>query len=422
MLLDSSFIASFSYLDDELGRAQRRRSSFFSLATTILLSFEMLASLLLPFVSLSSLVFAQGNPTWDDSNSLVRTPFTPITINASDGSIAATFIPYGATVANLFVKDRNGIVRDVVLGYDELNKFATDPTHPNFGPIVGRYANRIKNNTFTDPTTGQVFHTPPNENNGTDTLHGGPYGFSWRVWTVTDASPSSVTLQLFDPDGLEGFPGQVHSQVKYSLYPGGIWDIDLYAQASSRTPILLSSHVYWNLDGYSIPNATVKEYVLSLPYATKVVETDTILIPTGPWINVTDTAYNFLQPRTIGNDWNGTLGYPGLGGYGYDTCWINEKWTPPTATKLEVYSPGSGIKLAVTSNQRAIQIYTCGGQHGTIPVKSTQGTGFVEQNSCMVIEMEDVIGAINYPEWGLDQWYSPSRPYDFHASYQFSTI
>lgn len=134
------------------------------------------------------------------------------------------------------------------------------------------------------------------------------------------------------------------------------------------------------------------------------------------------------------------MGYPGLGGYGYDTCWINEEWTPPTATKvrtrvelpdcssstdslssqilqLEVYSPGSGIKLAVTSNQRAIQIYvrltpsyfcplvyvadlglpfgltqTCGGQHGTIPVKSTQGTGFVEQNSCMVIEMEDVIG------------------------------
>ena len=81
--------------------------------------------------------------------------------------------------------------------------------------------------------------------------------------------------------------------------------------------------------------------------------------------------------------------------------------------QLEAYSPKSGIKMSVTTNQEAIQsefrswsiegafpvlsriypllVYTCGGQNGSIPVKRSQGSGFYEKNSCMVVEMEGVI-------------------------------
>jgi len=87
--------------------------------------------------------------------------------------------------------------------------------------------------------------------------------------------------------------------------------------------------------------------------------------------------------------------------------------TSPVTSQLEAYSPNSGIKMSVTSNQEAIQgelcpstddktcdmysikpastVYTCGGQNGSIPVKTSQGDGFYEKNSCMVIEMEGVI-------------------------------
>jgi aldose 1-epimerase len=145
---------------------------------------------------------------------------------------------------------------------------------------------------------------------------------------------SSVSLSFYDPEGVMGFPGSVTSQVKYSLLPGGVWDIAISAQASARTPILLSSHVYWNLDGYSVKNSSVKDWYLNLPYATKVVETDTILIPTGGWKDTAGTAYDFTKARTIGERWNETLGYPGIGGYGYDTCWINEDGADPNAVKV----------------------------------------------------------------------------------------
>ncbi|KAH8082172.1 galactose mutarotase-like protein [Filobasidium floriforme] len=360
------------------------------------------------------------NPTWTNS---LHGPFTPISLNATDGSISAAFVPHGAAITELWVKDRNGTKRDITLGYDNRTLYADDPSHPNFGPIVGRYANRIKNNTYTDPETNTTYYSEANENNGLDTLHGGPYGWSWRVWTVSNVTNSSVSFTFYDPELVGGFPGSVLAELTYSLLPGGVWDIVLNANASSRTPLLLSSHVYWNLDGYAGGNATdaVKEWELVMPYADQVVATDTILIPTGEFINVTDTAYNFLERRPIGSMWNETLGYPGLGGYGYDTCWRNNASISDNTTVLEASSPNSGIKMSVATNQEAIQVYTCGGQNGTIPVKKSQGSGFYEKNSCMVVEMEGVIDAINNPEWDIDQWYSPERPYEWRATYTFSS-
>lgn len=117
------------------------------------------------------------NPSWDNST---RSPFTPIKLIASDASISAVFLPYGATLQSLFVPDRNGTLRDIVLGYDDLTAYSTDASHPNFGPVVGRYANRIKNNTYTDSQTGEVFNSVANENGGLDTLHGGSYGLSFH--------------------------------------------------------------------------------------------------------------------------------------------------------------------------------------------------------------------------------------------------
>ena len=78
---------------------------------------------------------AAQNPTWTNS---LRGPFTPISLNASDGSISAAFIPHGAALTELWVKDRDGVNRDITLGYDNRALYADDPGHPNFGPIVSQ--------------------------------------------------------------------------------------------------------------------------------------------------------------------------------------------------------------------------------------------------------------------------------------------
>jgi hypothetical protein len=70
--------------------------------------------------------------------------------------IRATFIPYGASISNLFIKDRTGVERDIVLGFDNATYYSEDKSHPHLGGVPGRYANRIKNRCVSPPLTPSV--------------------------------------------------------------------------------------------------------------------------------------------------------------------------------------------------------------------------------------------------------------------------
>lgn len=162
-------------------------------------------------------------------------------------NIRATFIPYGASISNLFINDTRGIERDVVAGFDNATYYGVDKQHNHFGGVPGRYANRIKNSSFV--IDGETYNVTPNEHptpdypDGVNQLHGGPDGWDWRNWTVVTHTTNSITFSLTDPDGKEGFPGEVVSYVTYTL--GDMtWDFKMVAIATTKkTPIMLSSHV-----------------------------------------------------------------------------------------------------------------------------------------------------------------------------------
>lgn len=113
-------------------------------------------------------------------------------------------------------------------------------------------------------------------------LHGGPHGWDWRNFTVTSLTNTSITFSLLDPDGSQGFPGAVISHITYTLSPH-TWHIRMTALAlTKKTPIMLSSHVYWNLDGYgNAKDETALNHVLYMPKARRRVGVDGNLIPTG---------------------------------------------------------------------------------------------------------------------------------------------
>lgn len=359
-------------------------------------------------------------------------PYNAIELRAPDDSIRATVLPYGAIVSELWVKDRYGGWRDIVLGYDNKTNYGTDPVHPNFSPIVGRYANRIKNGTFE--LDGQTYHVPKNENN-LDSLHGGDIGYDRSNFTIKSLTANEIVLQHVDPDGFQGFPGQVTTNTRYTLGRNATWNIELNATATKRTPILLSSHVYWNLAAFNETQSTL-DYVLHMPYADQYVETDTILIPTGPLPSVDNTPYDFQTPTPFSKNFNNTLGVCGYNCTGWDSCWIMSN--PPGYNKqkpvVELYSPQSGIKVSVATNQAAIQVYTCPGVNspakGSLPRKLAHGgrpgteIGDViyDNYQCVVLEMEDYIDGINQPEWGRDQIYGPDRPYHWKSTYTFTNV
>jgi aldose 1-epimerase len=223
--------------------------------------------------------------------------------------IQAAFIPYGASISNLLINDRYGIPRDIVAGFDNATYYGIDRQHPHFGGVPGRYANRIRNSSFT--IDGKRYHVEPNENptteapDGADTLHGGPDGWDWRNFTVVDHTNSSITFSIVDPDGKEGFPGTVVSFITYTLDDMN-WEIKMVAiPTTKKTPIMLSSHTYWNLDGFSnSQTSSALNHTLHLPYGGERIGVDNILIPTGDILANRKGSVNdfWSAPKAVGTD------------------------------------------------------------------------------------------------------------------------
>lgn len=192
-----------------------------------------------------------------------------------------------------------------MLGYDDRSLYYSDPSHPYFGAIVGRYANRIKNSTFILPS-GQNVKVAANENKGLDTLHGGFQGWDLRSWTIATQTSNSVTFTLIDLNGEQGFPGTVRASIKYTLENGSRWVIDTSASANDTTPIMTSAHTYWNLDAYNGPQDLSSHYIQVK--ADRYVRTDGILIPTGQFASVNATGLDLRQPSRLSQQIQATSG------------------------------------------------------------------------------------------------------------------
>ncbi|KAF2757702.1 galactose mutarotase-like protein [Pseudovirgaria hyperparasitica] len=352
--------------------------------------------------------------------------------------IRAQFIPYGASLTNLFINDTSGTERDIVLGFDNATFYTEDTVHPHYGGVPGRYANRIKNSTFV--IDGEEFHVDPNENGGADTLHGGSNGWDHRNFTVVSYTCDSITFSIVDPDGEQGFPGEVISYITYTVKPYE-WDLKMVALATTKkTPIMLSSHVYWNLDGFQNPDTTnTDNHTLHLPYSGQRVGVDNILIPDGTILPNQQYSVNdfWSSPKQLGANLTSPdiHGNCGFNCSGYDTCYlVNRAQNGPydwhTAPVASLYSAFSGITVDVYSDQDAFQIYSCPGQsQAGIPLKKTQGftdgsqPRWVQDYACVVMEVEDWIDAINQPEWQRDakNIFGPGDPaYTLEAVYKFT--
>jgi aldose 1-epimerase len=352
-------------------------------------------------------------------------PFDVTTLTAPDNSITAKFVSIGAALTELWVKDKYGKFRDVVIGYDDQTEYWTDPNHPLYGPIAGRVANRIANGTFSipisknpDPNAPNTYHIPTNDHDGADTLHGGIIGWDRHNFTIVARTRNSVTYRHLDKAD-EGFPGNVTADVTYTLLNGGVWKASIKASATQLTPIMLTSHVYWNLDAFQ-GSEDVLNHTLYMD-AGKVIEIDSNGVPTGNFISVDGNAYDFRKPQQIGARWDQTLNYCGVGCTGYDNCWVYDH--PGRKNSLSMWSNVSGIRLDVTTDQVATQIYT-GNWLGSTPRKAVHGGSSknYQKWSAVAIEQQGYIDAINNPAWGQDQIHGPGNDYHFNFEYKFSTV
>lgn len=322
-------------------------------------------------------------------------------VNASGREV--DILTYGATLMALRVPDRNGVVADVLLGFDTLEGYGGP--HPYFGALIGRYANRIAGGQFT--LDGQTYTLA--RNNGPNHLHGGPNGFHRVVWQAqpreTDAGPA-VELRYLSRDGEEGYPGNLSVTVVYTLTDRDELRLDYTATTDHATVLNLTNHAYFNLAG----SGDILGHTLELP-GTHFVPTDATNIPLGALAPVAGTPMDFTTPTLIGSriDADDEQIRCGLG---YDHTWVLDTPADQLSFAARVFEPTSGRVMEVFTSEPGVQFYSGNQLDGSVIGKG--GQAYV-QRAGLCLETQHFPDSPNQPQF-------PSTVLNPGATYQQTTI
>ncbi len=327
----------------------------------------------------------------------------------NDSITSARIIDYGGTVVNLWVKDKFGKTADVICGFDDMYGYLN--AGGNHGALIGRVCNRIKGGRFTlNGVNYQLF-----KNDGNNTLHGGDIGFNQKIWSVKVVSESDepeIALTYVSPDMEENFPGTLTVTVNYKLTADGALSLHYTATTDKPTIVNLTNHMYFNAAGYD--SGKIDAQITWLD-SDKYNEVDGELIPTGKFIGVKGTAFDFNTPRAIGEYFDSDSTLKKCGGYDHNFV-LNG--TEGDAAKLCAWlkDDKSGRKMEVYTNQPCVQIYTTNSvDEDAIPFKG----GVKPVKNCAVcFETQKMPDAINHP--GFDNTVlNPGETYDYTTVYKF---
>jgi aldose 1-epimerase len=298
--------------------------------------------------------------------------------------IEARVMTYGATLVSIRLPDRNGVFADVNLGFDNLEGYLG--THPYFGAVIGRYANRIAKGRFT--LDGVEYKLA--ENNNGNSLHGGLKGFDkviWKAEPVQSADGVGVKLTYLSKDMEEGYPGNLSVTVLYKLTNADELSISYEAGTDKKTPINLTNHAYWNLKGEG--KGDVLGHVLRLEADEyTAVDSSANLIPTGEIVQVAGTPFDFTTPRAIGERIAMVEG-------GYDHNFVLRSGGA-LALAARVEEPASGRSMEIWTDQPGIQLYTGNFLDGTVVGK---GGKAYQKHFAFCLETQHFPDSPNHPEF-----------------------
>jgi aldose 1-epimerase len=298
--------------------------------------------------------------------------------------LVCKLITYGATITELHVPDRHGLMADVVLGFDNLTQYVKDS--PCFGATVGRVANRIANGRFK--LDGKTYALPVND--APNTLHGGPKGFDKLVWSAETADSSKgpgVAFSLLSPDGQEGFPGTLKVKVTYTLTEADEVQIDFEATTDQTTPVNLTNHSYFNLAG----SGTVEAHLLEI-VAKRFTATNDTQIPTGVLAEVAGGPLDFTLAKPIGRD---ITRVPDCE-IGYDHNYVIDGGGKGMVLAARAQDPASGRTMEVVTDQPGIQFYSANKLYGTLVGKYGQA---YPCHGALCLETQHFPDSVNHPEF-----------------------
>ena len=312
-------------------------------------------------------------------------------------------IELGATATELHVRDRDGNLEDVVLGFDTVAEY--EENAPYVGCTTGRVANRITKGRFElDGVEYQLAR-----NFGENHLHGGVVGLHQRVWNsepVVHQDGPAIRFTYLSPDGEEGYPGNLSIAVVYVLTQKDGFRIEYEATTDKPTPVNLTNHTYFNLAAAG--KKELFNYRLTI-HADQVTERGEDGVPTGAIVPVTGTPLDFTKPKRIGR-------HIGKLEVGYDHNYVlNHGGGEEPELSAEVFDPKSGRVMQLFTTEPGVQLYTSYYME-SIPGKGGSRYGQWQAFCLETQHFPDSLNKPNFPSIIL----RPGKTYRHITEYRFS--
>lgn len=326
----------------------------------------------------------------------------------------------GGRVVSIMVPDRDGNLKDVVLGYDNVAQYADREGSPSdYGASIGRYANRISQHSFQ--IGEENFELVAND--GDNCLHGGPTGWQYQVYDAEQPDDQTLKLTIVSPDGDNGFPGEVTAITTYRLTDDNTLDITWEATTTKETVINQTNHCYFNLNGDPSREGTNMELYVNADCYTP---SDIYYIPTGEVLEVEGTPFDFRTPRVLAEVVNDTTFEQIKNATGVDhnfclnTYDLASDKGDDTRVAASLYSPETGILLEVFTNEPGIQVYTANfqGVGRDADILRKHGVKYPKHVS-VCLESQKYPDTPHHPEWPSANL-KPGDKYFSHCAYKFS--
>lgn len=277
-----------------------------------------------------------------------RGPVQKFVLGAEPG-VVLEVLDLGATVHRLWVTGGDGVRRNVVLGHATAQEYLDSADY--VGGTIGRYANRIAGGRFD--LAGREVRLAANDRG--HHLHGGPEGFHRRQWQVEEATDDVLRLSLVSPDGDEGYPGTVRTEVRFTVRADGV-EVELTATTDATTVLGLTSHAYFDLEDAD-GAASVDAQLLQVD-ARSYLPTDEAGIPLD-LTAVTGTPFDLRGPRPLADVVAAT------GGLDHNFALLDGAQAGALRPAATLTSPATATRLEVWTDQPGLQVYAGGGFDGT---------------------------------------------------------
>ena len=271
---------------------------------------------------------------------------TLYTITNKNG-MSVSAIDYGANIVSLMVPDKNGVVEDIVLGFDDVAGYEVNGCF--FGAFIGRHGNRIGQAKFE--LNGKTYELEKND--GANNLHGGTPGYH-QVMYQASTTDNSVTFTRVSPDMEQGYPGNLEISLTYTLTDENELKLDYVTRSDQDTLCNLTNHSYFNLKGHK--GGEVTDHVVTIK-ANGFTGTSDDLIPDGSVVDVTGTPMDFRKPRRVADDIDSDYGPIVLAG-GYDHNFVLDKPEGSFEKVAEVTDETSGRTMEVYTDLPGMQLYS----------------------------------------------------------------